>query len=145
MGRFLGTYEHSLDDKGRVTMPAKFRALLTEGGYVTKSLDGCLALYTEEEFDRVAAELQDQQRRGSLARNAVRTFAAGAAEASLDKQGRISIPANLRDYAGLDREVVVTGAISRVEIWNADAWRRIDSESDRNLVTPGAELDDIGL
>jgi MraZ protein len=142
---FLGTYEHSLDAKGRVILPAKFRERLESGAYLARSLDGCLALYTEDEFQKVAAEMQEQARRGGVQRNAVRSFAAGATEAAPDKQGRISIPAHLRSFAGLDREVVVTGALSRVEIWDASRWQAIDREAEEALASATAGLEDIGI
>ena len=142
---FLGTYEHSLDPKGRVILPAKFREQLEAGAFLAKSLDGCLALYDAEEFQKVALNMQEQARRGAVERNAVRSFAAGATEATPDKQGRISIPAHLRTFAGLDREVVVTGALSRIEIWDAAKWRDIDAEAERSLTAARPGLDDIGI
>ena len=142
---FLGTYEHSLDPKGRVILPAKFRERLETGAFLAKSLDGCLALYDAEEFEKVALNMQEQARRGAVERNAVRSFAAGATEATPDKQGRISIPAHLRTFAGLDREVVVTGALTRIEIWDAARWRDLDAEAERSLTAARPGLDDIGI
>ena len=142
---FLGTYEHSLDAKGRVILPAKFRERLEAGAYLARSLDGCLSLFDAEEFDRVAQDMKEQARRGAVERNAVRSFAAGATEATPDKQGRITIPAHLRSFAGLEREVVVTGALTRIEIWDAARWREIDSEAERALAAARPGLDDIGI
>ena len=142
---FLGTYEHSLDAKGRVILPAKFRERLEAGAYLARSLDGCLSLYDAEEFDRVAQDMQEKARRGAVERNAVRSFAAGATEATPDKQGRITIPAHLRSFAGLEREVVVTGALTRIEIWDAARWRDIDTEAERALAAARPGLDDIGI
>lgn len=142
---FLGTYEHTLDAKGRVILPAKFREPLEAGAFLTRSLDGGLALYTADEFEKVAQEMQETARRGGAQRNAVRSFAAGAAEATPDRQGRISIPANLRAYAGLMRDIVVTGALTRVEIWDAARWRAIDSEAEQAMASASAGLDDIGI
>ena len=142
---FLGTYEHALDVKGRVILPAKFREQLEQGAFLAKSLDGCLALYTAEEFEKVALDMQEKARRGAVERNAVRSFAAGASEATPDKQGRITIPGHLRQFAGLEREVVVTGVLSRIEIWDAAKWRDIDSEAERSLTSARPGLDDIGI
>jgi MraZ protein len=142
---FLGTYEHSLDPKGRVILPAKFREQLEAGAFLAKSLDGCLSLYDADEFQKVAMNMQEQARRGAVERNAVRSFAAGATEATPDKQGRISIPAHLRTFASLDREVVVTGALSRIEIWDAARWRELDAEAERSLTAARPGLDDIGI
>ena len=140
---FLGTYEHSLDVKGRVILPAKFRERLESGAFLAKSLDGCLALYDAEEFQRVATDMQEKARRGAVERNAVRSFAAGATEATPDRQGRISIPLHLRTFAGLEREVIVTGALSRIEIWDATRWRHIDTEAEQSLTAARPGLDDI--
>jgi MraZ protein len=142
---FLGTYEHSLDAKGRVILPAKFRERLEAGAFLAKSLDGCLALYDAEEFEKVALDMQEKARRGAVERNAVRSFAAGATEATPDRQGRITIPGHLRDFAGFEREVVVTGALTRIEIWDAARWREIDSEAERALTAARPGLDDIGI
>ena len=142
---FLGTYEHSLDAKGRVILPAKFRERLEVGAFLARSLDGCLSLYDAEEFERVAQDMQEKARRGAVERNAVRSFAAGATEATPDKQGRITIPAHLRSFAGLEREVVVTGALTRIEIWDAARWRDIDTEAERALAAARPGLDDIGI
>ena len=142
---FLGTYEHSLDAKGRVILPAKFRERLEAGAYLARSLDGCLSLFDAEEFDRVAQDMQEKARRGAVERNAVRSFAAGATEATPDKQGRITIPAHLRTFAGLERDVVVTGALTRIEIWDAARWRDIDMEAERALAAARPGLDDIGI
>jgi MraZ protein len=142
---FLGTYEHALDAKGRVILPAKFREQLEEGAFMAKSLDGCLALYTAEEFEKVALDMQEKARRGAVERNAVRSFAAGATEATPDRQGRITIPAHLRTFAGLEREVVVTGALSRIEIWDAARWHDVDTEAERSLTSARPGLDDIGI
>ncbi|MBW8827455.1 MAG: division/cell wall cluster transcriptional repressor MraZ [Acidobacteria bacterium] len=142
---FLGTYEHALDAKGRVILPAKFREELEAGAFLGRSLDGCLALYTASEFEKVAQEMQETARRGGEARNVVRAFAAGAAEATPDRQGRITIPAHLRSYAGLVRDIVVTGALTRVEIWDAARWREIDGEAERAMVAARPGLEDIGI
>jgi MraZ protein len=141
---FLGTYEHSLDTKGRVILPAKFREQLEAGAFLAKSLGGCLALYTAEEFEKVAQDMQENARRGGVERNAVRSFAAGAAEATPDRQGRISIPQHLRSFANLEREVVVAGAFSRIEIWDTNRWREVDREGELSL-TSATGLDDIGI
>ena len=142
---YLGTYEHSLDTKGRVILPAKFRDRLENGAFLVRSIDGCLSLFDGEEFERVAHEMQEQARRGATERNAVRSFAAGAAEATPDRQGRITIPQHLRQFAELERDVVVTGALNRIEIWNAAKWREVNAEAERALQSARPGLDDIGI
>lgn len=142
---FLGTYEHSLDPKGRVILPAKFRERLEAGAFLAKSLDGCLALFDAEEFQRVATEMQEKARRGAVERNVVRSFAAGATEATPDRQGRITIPLHLRQFAQLEGDVVVTGALGRIEIWDKDRWQAVDSGADLDFAAARPGLDDIGF
>jgi MraZ protein len=140
---FLGEYKHSLDAKGRVILPAKFREPFEGGGYITKVLDGCLALYTTEEFEKVAADMQEKAKRGRTERAAVRSFAAGTEPVSPDRQGRITIPPNLRTFAGLERDVAVIGAFGRIEIWDAARWDDANREGERSLATAGSGLDDL--
>jgi len=140
---FVGTHPHSLDDKGRLILPAKFRDALKDGAYVTKSLDGCLAIYTAEDFEAYASELKEKVRRGALERTAVRSLTAGAAEVTPDRQGRITIPPPLRTYAGLREAVVVTGFIDHIEVWDADRWPSVDAEGSSSLAAAGAGLEDL--
>jgi MraZ protein len=142
---FLGEYQHSLDAKGRVILPAKFREQLEGGAFITKLLDGCLAVWTPEEFDKVATDMLEKARRGQAERNVFRSFMAGSADVAPDKQGRIAIPANLREFADLDRDVVVTGAYSRIEIWNAEKWRAVNAQGEQHLVGAGESLADVGI
>src|SRR3982074_59536 len=117
---FLGEYQHSLDAKGRVILPARFRGQLEGGAVMARALDGCLAVYPEAEFRRFAdATLEEFGARGSRERDAARAFLSGAWEFAADSQGRAAIPPKLREYAGLDRDVIVTGAYDHVEIWDA--------------------------
>lgn len=121
---FLGEYLHSLDPKGRLILPARFREALTQA-FVTSQLDGCLALWTPAEF-RSRAEAMNERAKSADPdeRNMARVFFASAQEASPDRQGRIAIPTNLRQFAGLaeERQVVVTGAWDHLEIWDVDKW-----------------------
>ncbi len=141
---FLGEYEHSLDVKGRVILPAKFRDQLTAGGVVTKGRGGCLSVFTPEEFENVASQVRELSKRGSKDLNAARSFFSGASEINPDKQGRVALPANLRSYAGLTREVVVTGVFSRIEIWDRDRWLEHDSVGDLAL-TDSEDLPEFGI
>ena len=142
---FFGEYEHSLDAKGRIILPAKFRDRLEGGGFITKVLDGCLAVYPADEFDKVATDMMEKARRGQMERNVVRSFAAGTAEVTPDRQGRVAIPANLREFAGLQREVMVTGAINRIEIWDAVRWRDVNRQGEELLAGAQPGLDDLGI
>jgi MraZ protein len=140
---FVGTHPLSLDDKGRVILPVKFRDALKDGAYVTKSLDGCLGIYTAEDFQAYADELKDKVRRGSVERTAVRTLMAGAAEVTPDRQGRITIPSALRTYAGLREAVVVTGFLDHIEVWDAEKWPEVESAGSSSLAAAGAGLEDL--
>lgn len=116
----IGEYQHNLDPKGRVFMAARFRDELGEHFVVTKGLDNCLFIYSLEEWKSLEEKIRTLPL--SKARNLQRFFFAGAAELEADKQGRVLIPANLREYAFLEKDVMIIGASSRVEIWDRQRW-----------------------
>ncbi len=122
--KFYGRYEHSLDPKGRVILPAKFRAHFEGGGYLTQYHQGCLALWTPEEFEKQSSALEESQSLGPTERNLARVWAAGTQEAEVDRQGRVAIAPPLRTFAQLDGDggVLVTGAINRIELWSPQRW-----------------------
>jgi MraZ protein len=121
----LGEYEHTIDDKNRLTLPAKFREALAEGVVVTRGMDGCLYAYPRSEWlERFQSRLGGLDPLQPEARKLQRHFYSGAAEAEPDKQGRIMIPGPLLRYAGLSRDVVVAGVHDHLEIWDREAWRR---------------------
>lgn len=122
MARFFGRYEHTLDPKGRVILPAKFRAAFEHGGYLTQFRDRCLALWTPEDFDKQMAQMEAAAESGRSERNLARLWAQGTQEVDVDKQGRIAIPQYLREFARLDGDVLVNGAITRVELWSPVVW-----------------------
>jgi MraZ protein len=140
---FLGEFQHSLDAKGRVILPAKYRDQLADGAFVTKGRGGCLAVFTPEEFEVVATEIREQSKRGGRELNAARSFFGGTAEVRPDKQGRVALPSNLRDYAGLDREVVLVGLFSRIEIWDRARWHELD-QAGALALSESDELPDFG-
>jgi MraZ protein len=119
---FVGRYEHSLDTKGRVILPAKFRPQFERGGYLTQHSEGCLALWTLGEFERRMELMQERASSGRSERNHARLWASNSAEVEVDRQGRMPIPTHLRTFAGLESEVLVHGAIDRVELWSPAAW-----------------------
>lgn len=129
---FVGTFEHSLDDKGRVVLPSTFRDRLAVKGFLSQ-FDRCLGLWTEEGFADVAQRLTERIRAGEAPQEAMRAFAANAHEVRPDSQGRITIPQRLRDFAGLERDAVVIGAIDRVEIWDAARWADQADQADESL------------
>jgi len=121
----LGEYEHTLDDKNRITLPAKFRASFAAGVVVTRGMDGCLYAYRLEDWDKlVDTRLAGLDPLSQEGRRLHRFFFSGAAEAELDKQGRVMIPAALIEHAGLGRNVVVAGVRDHLELWDGAAWRK---------------------
>lgn len=133
--QFIGTYEHGLDDKGRMVLPAKIRAQLGESGVIAK-LDGCLGLWTHEGFldvamlfeDAVEDAETDEDREEAL--DAMRQFVGDAVEVTPDQQGRIVINSTLREYAGLSSDVVIKGLIRRAEIWDRETWHAKEPRGD---------------
>ena len=119
---FLGTHTPRLDDKGRLFLPAKFRERLSTGLVVTRGQERCLYVFPMDEFVKVTEQMQAAPTTNRAVRDYIRVFLSGASDEIPDKQGRVSVPAHLRQYAGLTRECTVIGTGSRVEIWDTDAW-----------------------
>ena len=119
---FMGEYNHSIDQKGRLIVPSKFREQLGNEFVVTKGLDGCLFVYSNEEWQRIEEKFREIPLTTKDARKFSRFFFAGAATCEVDKQGRILLPSNLREYAAIEKEVVSVGVLSRVESWSKDRW-----------------------
>lgn len=122
---FMGEYNHTVDPKGRLIIPAKFREQLGDEFVVTKGLDGCLFVYTKEEWHNIEEKFRGISMTSKDARKFSRFFFAGAAALELDKQGRILLPPVLREYADLQKDVVLVGVLSRVEIWDKGRWLEI--------------------
>ena len=121
----LGEFDHTLDDKNRLTLPARFRHRFGEGIVVTRGMDGCLFAYTRADWDRlVETRLSTLDPLSKEGRRMQRFFFSGAAEAELDKQGRVGLPGALLEHAKLGRDVVVAGVHDHLEIWDRAAWRR---------------------
>lgn len=127
---FMGEYNHTIDAKGRLIIPSKFRDTLGDEFVVTKGLDGCLFVYDNTEWSAFEEKLKSLPLTNKDARQFVRFFLAGATLAEVDKQGRILVPANLREFAGLEKEVVLVGVASRVEIWSKARWEDTASYDD---------------
>ena len=127
---FMGEYNHTIDAKGRLIIPSKFRDSLGDEFVVTKGLDGCLFVYDNKEWSVFEEKLKSLPLTNKDARQFVRFFLAGATLAEVDKQGRILVPANLREFAGLEKEVVLVGVASRVEIWSKARWEDAASYDD---------------
>jgi MraZ protein len=119
---FLGTHTPRLDDKGRLFLPAKFRERLSTGLVVTRGQERCLYVFPMDEFVKVTEQMQAAPTTNRAVRDYIRVFLSGASDEIPDKQGRVTVPAHLRQYAGLTRECTVIGTGSRVEVWDTDAW-----------------------
>lgn len=137
---FLGTYTPRLDDKGRLILPAKFRPQLAEGVVVTRGQERCLFVFPVAEFQRLHESLRQAPVTSKQARDYLRVFLSGADDDVPDKQGRLSIPAGLRTYAGLDRDVAVIGAGTRVEIWDLAAWETYLAEQEQRYAETAEEV-----
>ena len=134
--RFFGRYEHSLDVKGRITLPARFRANFDTLAYVSQHNERCLALWTPEEFEKQLAKMESTQHRSTADRNLARVWAAGSVEVELDRQGRLALPAYLREFARLDGQVLVNGALDRIELWNPGEYQAKVAPAESALADP---------
>ncbi len=142
---FFGEYDHSIDPKGRLNLPSKFRDKLSEVFYVTKGFDQCLFIYDEQEWGNFETKLKALPVTDKNARNFVRLFFAGAQETSADKQGRFVIPQNLRDYAHLEKDVVVIGVSSRIVVWDKEAWAHYSQNSDVSYDDLAERMAELGI
>ena len=142
---FTGESVHTLDAKGRLIIPARFRELLGEEFTVTRGLDGCLFAYPQEEWKAFAAKLRTLPLMDEGARRLTRFFAAGATPCELDKQGRILVPATLREFAHLEKDVVLAGMVNRVEIWDKERWTANNTFSSEDLKLASIHLTSIGF
>lgn len=125
---FIGEYNHTIDSKGRFIMPSKFRESLGKNIFITKGMDNCLFVFPEDEWDKMGEKISKLKLSRKEARAFSRLFYAGAIDVELDKQGRILITQNLRDYASLKKEIVIIGVSSRIEIWDKDAWEEYNDD-----------------
>ena len=139
---FMGQYEHSIDTKGRIIIPAKVRDHLGESFVVTRGLDGCLFLYPDAEWQRFVEKLQSLPSNQNT-RRMQRQFLSKAMEVALDKQGRILIPSLLREIADLEKEVVFVGMMNRVEVWDKHKLAEQDMQEDEEALE--ATLDDLDI
>jgi MraZ protein len=142
---FIGEYQHSIDDKGRLAMPVKFRAKMAGGAVVTKGLDNCLSVYTNDEWEILAEKLANLPLTQSASRAFARLMLAGATQVTIDKQGRVNIPGYLREYADLAGAVVVAGLYTRVEIWSQKNWQEYKSKTESDSSAIAEELTNLGV
>lgn len=130
---FLGTYSPRLDEKGRLILPAKFRDELAEGLVLTRGQERCLYVFSMKEFEQVHERLRSAPISSKQSRDYIRVFLSGASDEVPDKQGRVTIPPMLRDYAGLGKELTVIGAGSRAEIWDRTTWENYLAEKENEF------------
>ena len=130
---FVGTYQHTIDDKGRLTLPAKWRSELAGGVVVTRGVDKCLYILPRTKFEAMAKEIDEQGLERADARSWSRHFTGKAADADPDKQGRIVIHQNLREFAGLDGDVTVVGVVSRIEVWEPKRHKGADEKIESDV------------
>ena len=142
---FMGEYRHSIDAKGRLIVPARFRESLGDVFVVTKGLDGCLWAFADEDWKKLEEKLRALPLSDKEARRFSRFFLAGAGQVEVDKQGRINIPQNLREYAGLSKDCTVIGVSSRIEIWDSASWEDFYTESEENFEDIAEDLIDFDL
>ena len=141
---FFGEYEHSVDEKGRLTIPQAFRELLSGKLFITRGLDGCLFILRPREFESLREKILALPISQSELRTFTRMFASGA-ECELDKQGRILVPSGLREYAGLNGNAIVVGVLNRVEVWAKDRWATEISRMQRDSQYIGEQLANMGI
>lgn len=137
---FLGTHTPRLDDKGRMFLPAKFRERLAGGLVVTRGQERCLYVFPMAEFERIATQMQDTPTTSRAVRDYQRVFLSGASDEIPDRQGRVTIPATLRDYAGLSHECTVIGAGARGEVWDSTAWDRYLAQTEQTFADQSEEV-----
>ncbi len=140
---FMGRYNHTIDPKGRLSIPSKYREILGDEFVVSKGMDGCLFLYANEDWKVFEQKLASLPLINEEARQFARFFLSGAMYVTVDKQGRILMPQDLRDFAGLEKDVVLAGAGGRIEIWSLDKWNENSSRVDIAQISKG--MMDLGL
>ncbi len=140
---FMGEYSHTIDSKGRLIIPSKFREELGENFVLTRGLDGCLSIYPAASWKAFEKKLAELPLTSKDARTFTRFFVSGATGCELDKQGRILVPGTLREYAGLEKDVILAGNLDRIEVWSKDRWADNNDYEDMDAIAKG--LQDIGV
>ena len=142
---FLGEFEHSIDDKGRVAIPARFREELGEGMVLTRGFDLCLQAFPRHVWQQLAQKVSSLSLGNLEARNLRRMLFSNAAEVEVDRQGRILVPQNLREYAGISEQVVITGIDTYFELWSSERWRTVMDELDTSGAGIAEQLAALGI
>ena len=142
---FIGEYQHTIDVKGRMIMPSKFREGLGEKFVVTKGLDNCLFVYSHEEWQNLEGKLKTLPLTNKNARGFVRFFFSGATECEVDKQGRILVPANLREHSSIEKDVIIIGVSTRLEIWSKQNWEQYNSDDNISADEIAQNMESLGI
>lgn len=142
---FIGEYKHSIDEKGRMAVPAKFRPELARAAVITRGLDHCLYVFTQSEWEVMAQKIKALPMTSANARAFQRLMLAGAVEVEFDAQGRVLVPEYLRTYAGLKKQAVVAGVYSRLEIWDEAAWEAYKTKTEAASDEIAEKLGELGI
>jgi len=142
---FIGEYNHSVDPKGRLAIPAKFRLLLKKGAVVTRGLDSCLAIYPRDVWDKVGKKLASIPSSKTDNRSYARFMLAGAMEVAFDSQGRIMLPEYLRKFAAIKKSVIIAGLYDKLEVWDAEKWDNYRADTEKNSNRIAEALGDLGV
>ena len=134
---FMGKYNHTIDPKGRLSIPSKYREVLGDEFVVSKGMDGCLYVYANDDWKVFEGKLASLPLMSEDARQFARFFLSGAQPVTVDKQGRILMPQDLRDFAGLEKDVVLAGMGGRIEIWSLERWQANNDSIDINAISKG--------
>ena len=144
-GRFIGEYQHSIDAKGRIIVPSKFREELGYKFILTKGLDNCLFIYSMEEWTKFQERLSTLPMGSKDARAFMRYFFSGAVECEIDKQGRLTIPQNLREHAKIGKDVITIGVMSRVEVWSKQEWEGYNGDANLGYDEIAEKMAELGI
>lgn len=142
---FIGEYQHTIDSKGRIIIPSKFREELGDEFVITKGLDNCLFVYPQEEWTIVEDKLKSLPLTNRDARAFIRFFFSGASESNLDKQGRVLIPQNLREHSKIDKDAVIIGVATRLEIWSKEIWENYIDEDNLSYDSIAERMAELGI
>lgn len=142
---FIGEHRHTLDNKNRLIMPAKFRDELGPVFVITKGLDNCLFIYSRDEWANIESKLKTLPMTNKDARAFVRFFFAGATECEIDKQGRVLIPSNLKEFARIDKEAVIIGVSTRLELWSLEEWNKFNSDANISYEDVAEKMSQLGI
>jgi len=142
---FIGEYSHTIDNKGRLAIPVKFRTKLAEGAVITRGLDNCLFLYPRDEWQKMADKLSNLPISQANTRGFARMMLAGAMDVKIDSQGRVLVPDYLRRFANLKKEIIVAGLFNRLEVWDSTAWDKYRTDVETRSQEIAEKMGELGI